>query len=1223
MKASVRLVEVRMDYNVLLDAGAGKVSKKGPGSQLTADYHNKSNLTNLRRGQRITGTVLMVDDRITIDFGGQKVSTSKEVLPGAVPGEKKTFEVMKADSAAVELRLIDEKCRELRQVIRAVVIMEKDWEKVLEKKQQEAKQSGKENSARESLDKLKEIGRIFTDADSVRLEQEGFPVETLTVDGLYEAIDRIKWEAAGRQEPAPEKTGMESSQVRMPNSQKNGAWQAVNVQNRERQIDRRQGEGLEEADIAARLREENLPDTAENMERIQKALTLGDTASRMDDKAMRYLIASEMDPTIENIYKACYSGGAGSRRQELTGYEWKQLEGQVKTVIKDAGYEVNQENLSEARWLIENSLPLLPRTLASKKTLNDIREQADRGMVLDRIVEGMKDGTEPKDVSLAVPDPSALQRIVDNVGTISRDAVAIAVHEKQELTIRRLTAIQSDLSAGRIGKETLAEVEAAKAKTVEAERLPSEQEEQISFGRTEEERVEEPKNPAEENSGSDPDAGERSASLRQEYEELKAQRQLEELRLRMTLEAAGRLERKGISIETERLEKVVEELRRLEDSYYQKLLREADAENTQEAAEILKNTVQSMERLRYIPSAVLSSTLAERENQTIPGLLSEGARLQAIFEKAGSAYETLMTVPNPEYGDSIHKAFSRVDSLLSELNIDDTRANQRAARILGYNRMEITQEAIDQVKAYDMEVNALIRNLHPAVTVRMIKEGMNPLQMPIGELNNAIEQMKEEQGITSEDKFSTYLHRLEKENGITPQERKAYIGVYRLLYNIDKSDGAALGAVVKADQEVTLGNLLTAVRTGRRGRVEAAINDDFGMLTELTRQEESISQLLEGIGTAGRQEPDTQKEKVETREQEQYLNRVLKQVTEEISPERLLKLQQEAQLQGSGQPLPEGWAQPPLSEQGGLWETLRDIPLEKLLEQLQDTAEDNTGAGELHAQKAEQLRELSRNAEQSLRFLNDYRMESTPQNIMMANQLLSNGLPPITKQLKKQNENNEKENSDENLEQGLKETEELSDTLIDKSSINEAFENLEAQAKTMLERACSGEVINGSRLAELRMLGQQATFLRRLASREFYRIPIETAKGITNMNLTVIRGSENAGRVSATVWSEELGDINAEFSLKERTWKGFIACNSRDGMEKLKANTAELMQAAEESGVSLGQLDFGLRSWEREDYSYQNPESGEQRTLPGNETERILYRLARAFVRTVGLAENS
>ena len=104
--------------------------------------------------------------------------------------------------------------------------------------------------------------------------------------------------------------------------------------------------------------------------------------------------------------------------------------------------------------------------------------------------------------------------------------------------------------------------------------------------------------------------------------------------------------------------------------------------------------------------------------------------------------------------------------------------------------------------------------------------------------------MREEQGITSDEKFSTYLRKLEKTDGITPEERKAYIGIYRLLHQVEKSDGAALGAVLKAGQEVTLEHLLTAVRTHRKGGMDAAVDDAFGMLQEVSYDGETITDQL-------------------------------------------------------------------------------------------------------------------------------------------------------------------------------------------------------------------------------------------------------------------------------------------------------------------------------------------------------------------------------------------
>jgi hypothetical protein len=189
--------------------------------------------------------------------------------------------------------------------------------------------------------------------------------------------------------------------------------------------------------------------------------------------------------------------------------------------------------------------------------------------------------------------------------------------------------------------------------------------------------------------------------------------------------------------------------------------------------------------------------------------------------------------------------------------------------------------------------------------------------------------------------------------------------------------------------------------------------------------------------------------------------------------------------------------------------------------------------------------------------------------------------------------------------------------------MNETYEALEEKARLMLENACSEETLDSRRLTELRSTAMQMTFLRTMAAREFYQIPIETSKGITNINLTILRGSESGGRVSANVYSEQLGDIKADFSLKQQTLKGFISCDSRSGMEKLQASVSEIEKTAKDNNLILKQLDFGISKKENSTYSYQNPENGQQASDTNNQTERLLYRIAKAVVQTVRLAEDS
>ena len=98
--------------------------------------------------------------------------------------------------------------------------------------------------------------------------------------------------------------------------------------------------------------------------------------------------------------------------------------------------------------------------------------------------------------------------------------------------------------------------------------------------------------------------------------------------------------------------------------------------------------------------------------------------------------------------------------------------------------------------------------------------------------------------------------------------------------------------------------------------------------------------------------------------------------------------------------------------------------------------------------------------------------------------------------------------------------------------------------------------------------------------------------------------------------------MKAEFSLKGSTLKGFISSDSRSGLDQLKKNSAPIETAAKENEVDLKQMDFGIVKT-AETYSYQNPSLEEGSVKMKAETERTLYQIAKAVVRTVRLAESS
>ena len=99
--------------------------------------------------------------------------------------------------------------------------------------------------------------------------------------------------------------------------------------------------------------------------------------------------------------------------------------------------------------------------------------------------------------------------------------------------------------------------------------------------------------------------------------------------------------------------------------------------------------------------------------------------------------------------------------------------------------------------------------------MEMIREGVNPLELNVEQLNSKAQEIKNRMADVSEEKFSKYLWKLEQNQQITPEERDSYIGIYRLLNQIDKTDGAVIGALVQQGADLTMKNLLSAVRTNR------------------------------------------------------------------------------------------------------------------------------------------------------------------------------------------------------------------------------------------------------------------------------------------------------------------------------------------------------------------------------------------------------------------------
>ncbi|MCM1084208.1 MAG: DUF6240 domain-containing protein [Clostridium sp.] len=509
-----------------------------------------------------------------------------------------------------------------------------------------------------------------------------------------------------------------------------------------------------------------------------------------------YLIKNNLGVSRENIYKAHYSG---SRQNDTQGSETlvEQMKQQIDRAIEQAGYEPSPESYKAARFMMDNQLAVTPDTIKKYIEFQDL------------VGQSVKEADMPAD------DEEATDLMTEELYTKTNAITTFAVYElameDKEITISAAYAKTMSLRQQK-----------AKPK-YEAEEL----------------------NRILQAHGEDGTEAQRKA--------VTAIRQMEEIRLSMTVSMAGRLAKMNISIDTKELSKVVDTLKQIENQMIEEKLGTAA---TPENVELYKTLNEHMETLAESHMGVLGAPLKGAEF-TVRGLYDAGAEADfpnvqedagstetASFEKVRRSYEAVGTAPRSDMGDSITKAFSNVDDIIADLGFEVNVETQRAVKILGYNSISITPENINQVMEYDRQVNELMDAFYPEAVLGAIKDGINPLDIPIDELVDMVRAHNYNAGVTEAENFATYLMDVEKQGSITKEERESYIGIYRAMDKLAKSKDKEAGWIFANGSRLTVRNLISAMRSHRTAGVSFGIDDNFGAL-ESGGIENSITDQIE------------------------------------------------------------------------------------------------------------------------------------------------------------------------------------------------------------------------------------------------------------------------------------------------------------------------------------------------------------------------------------------
>ncbi|WP_029231469.1 DUF6240 domain-containing protein [Butyrivibrio sp. VCB2006] len=164
--------------------------------------------------------------------------------------------------------------------------------------------------------------------------------------------------------------------------------------------------------------ENDIPVTYENSKAAGVAFSEVSDIQGLDDAAVKYLVLNNMRPSIENVYFASHStngqnvSGRGFYAQDAGGYyaqkaesyDWEQLDGQIDKIIEEAGLDKEDSNVrEEARWTIQQGIPLTTETLKRVHTIKEISFPITEKLGAKAIAAAIADGRKAAQADLSDP----------------------------------------------------------------------------------------------------------------------------------------------------------------------------------------------------------------------------------------------------------------------------------------------------------------------------------------------------------------------------------------------------------------------------------------------------------------------------------------------------------------------------------------------------------------------------------------------------------------------------------------------------------------------------------------------------------------------------------------------------------------------------------------------------------------------------------------------------
>lgn len=839
------------------------------------------------------------------------------------------------------------------------------------------------------------------------------------------------------------------------------------------------GSQTEAAMLVNQMKAYDIPATDDNIKAGTDAIDRAKSITNISNETKAYLVRNNMNPTVSNVYKATYSSSQVQNYKQKVGITdnvkqlYEELKPQLKQILEEAHIDSSDENLNQCRWLIDEDIAVTPDNVLLANQIDGITaagENVSSDFYARAVTEALAMGKKAADA------------------TMSQDGLTFDMAREvcdvlSEATAEDIVTLESDNMPVTI--ENLSKLIAARGKDGAASQASA--------------------NKALDNQITDS----REARL------VTAQRKLEEARLSMTAEANLSLIKKGVSIDTEPIERVVELLKQQENKYYGALFGESSVEASDDRVRMYNNVCDIFNQMKQQPAYVLT---LESSDDTVYELYTAGKAMKQSLE-AASGYETLMTSPRADMGDSISKAFQNVDDILKELQIETSESNRRAVRILAYNSTNITEENIKQIKSIDEQVQRAFSDMTPAVTLEMIKRGISPLDMSMSDISDTARQIKSENHDERDEKLSEFLWKLEKKNEISEEERDSYIGIYRLISQVEQSDGAVIGSLVNQGADITMKNLLTAVRVRGKSAMDYKVDDTFAGVDSVSR----------GI-------------KIDSQIESAYQANCLRDVLDTLSPEKMEFVQDDSWL---------------------------EMTPEQLRQAVYEADEDNTLSEQYATEQLRQFNQAVSVPENVYAFLEKYDVKTTAVNLMAASRLMKNPSEAVRNLWERGDSATARALLDETLRR-------FSESVKNPKELAQAQETLADTAEHVMDSMIIEDRHTGSiDIRQMKLLCSQLRIASNMSRQENYIVPIETADGVTGMKLRIVRGEDKKGLVDIFLEDKKCGRVAAYFEAKENSVSAMIVTDDEQ-TKKLFEDNITMFEAGISDGEQRVRIDVAL-----------------------------------------------